>query len=363
MGRDTPTDPAIGADAVERAAADWLARRDGGDWNADDDAALEAWLAADVAHRVALLRLQAAWTQAGRLQALGAGWRGPLPPPRGHWASPSAETPAPPAGPDLRDVRFASRASVRAASRPRRAPVRAAAALAGMLAIAAVGFWHSGMPVDSRHYDSRPGSVRTLALADGSQTTLAGDSDITVRLSRRARRIGLARGEAIFDAARDPSRPFVVEASAHRVVAVGTRFSVRREDSGLRVVVTEGTVRLEPAAGIGGHRPSVLLPAGSVAVVRPDDVRVRTLPLTEAAQLLDWRNGLLVFRDTPLREAAAEFNRHNPRQILIADPEVGELRIGGTFRWANADSFVRLLEQGFPVRAEYAADRIVLHSP
>ena len=362
MERGTPTEPptgSAGAAAIERVAAAWLARRDRDDWRAADAAALDAWLTADPAHRVALLRLQAAWTQAGRLQALGAGWPGPLPPPRGHWAPPPAPVGDPPAGPDLRGLRFAPRA------RPprRRAPLRLAAALVAVIAIAAVGVWQLGVPVDSQHYDSAPGSVRTLALADGSQTTLAGDSDLTVRLSRRARRLELARGEAIFDAASDPARPFVVEAGAHRVVAVGTHFSVRREDAGLRVVVTEGTVRLEPSDGAGGRRPSVLLPAGSVAVVRPDDVRVRTLPLAEAAQLLDWRNGLLVFRDTPLHEAAAEFNRHNPRQILIADPAVGELRIGGTFRWTNADGFVRLLEQGFPVRAEYASDRIVLHAP
>lgn len=69
---------------IERSAAGWLARRDRG---CADPAALEAWLAADTAHRVAYLRLRAAWDEAGRLQALGAGLRGDGPPPRGHWLS------------------------------------------------------------------------------------------------------------------------------------------------------------------------------------------------------------------------------------------------------------------------------------
>ena len=38
------------------------------------------------------------------------------------------------------------------------------------------------------------------------------------------------------------------------------------------------------------------------------------------------------------------------------------MRVGGNFRWSNTEAFVRLLEQGFPVRAERHPDRIVLHS-
>jgi len=59
--------------AIEAAAAEWLARRDSGRWSEQDAAALQEWLLADTAHRVAFLRLQAAWDETARLQALGAG--------------------------------------------------------------------------------------------------------------------------------------------------------------------------------------------------------------------------------------------------------------------------------------------------
>ncbi|MBK6415372.1 FecR domain-containing protein [Thermomonas sp.] len=85
--------------------------------------------------------------------------------------------------------------------------------------------------------------------------------------------------------------------------------------------------------------------------------------MADAEQMLEWRDGLLVFHDTTLREAAAEFNRYNARKIVVADDRVGALRIGGHFRWDNADAFVRLLERGFPVRAESDAERILLRSP
>jgi len=96
--------------------------------------------------------------------------------------------------------------------------------------------------------------------------------------------------------------------------------------------------------------------------VRHDDVLVRIVSLDDAEHMLDWRQGLLAFRDTTLAEAAAEFNRYNARKLVIGDAEAGALRVGGSFRADNATAFVRLLEQGFPVRADASGERIVLHS-
>ena len=123
------------------------------------------------------------------------------------------------------------------------------------------------------------------------------------------------------------------------------------------------TVRLQSPATRARPLPTALLPAGSVALVRGDGVLMRSLAIADAERMLDWRDGLLVFRDTTLAEAAAEFNRYSARKLVVADAEAGALRIGGSFRWDNAEGFARLLERGFPVRAEYAATRIVLHTP
>lgn len=355
MGSDRPTDAAPGRHLdIERAASEWLARRDGDAWSASDPAALEAWLAADTAHRVAFLRLQAAWTESGRLQALGAGMQASGPPPRGHWNTSA-----------LARNTLAATALRRTQQVPRSwaSGMRVAGVAAAIVCVLAGSWaWQAYHHVDVASYRTALGEVLTQPLADGSRVTLASNSDIEVRLSHGERHIDLVRGEAIFAVSKDPARPFVVATNDRRVIAVGTRFSVRRNDTDLRVVVTEGTVRLESAhAGDGAH-PSALLPAGSVALVRGGDVLVRTLSLADAERMLGWRDGLLAFRDTPLSEAAAEFNRYNARRIVIDDDQAGALRVGGSFRWDNAEGFARLLEQGFPVRADYLDDRIVLHS-
>jgi len=71
---------------IEQAAADWLVQRDRDDWSTQDEHSLQDWLCASTHHRVAFLRLQSAWREAGRLQALAAGLPGGAVPPRQAWS-------------------------------------------------------------------------------------------------------------------------------------------------------------------------------------------------------------------------------------------------------------------------------------
>lgn len=347
---------------IEAAAADWLAQRDGDLWTEEDAARLAEWLDASTAHRVAFLRLEHIWAETGRLQALAAGRRMDGPPERGHWGWPQDLSP-PPRLPETFNPapQWRRTSSVRAHRGGRRGFIAAVAVMA--IGAASLWAWHRGTAVERASYATAMGALDTVRLSDGSRATLSSDSRIAIALSRRERRIDLEGGEAFFEAAKDAQRPFVVAAGDRRVVAVGTRFSVRRTNADLRVVVTEGVVRLEVPARDGRGAGTVrLLPAGAVAVVTRDGVSTRQGSLADAERSLEWRGGYLRFDDTPLSEAAEEFNRFSARKLVMGDPEVAALRIGGNFRWSNLDGFVRLLETGFAVRVEQRGDLIVLHS-
>ena len=344
---------------IEHTAAAWLARRDAGGWRARDQQLLDAWLDEAVAHQVAFLRLDAAWRQSGRLQALGAGMTDSVVPARGSWTHP-------PHGDD--DVSMAARGNARprparnSRSEPRHRLLRlfAAAAMLALVVSLALG-WRHYTAVDQAAYQTAIGGLREVPLADGSIVTLSSDSHMVVTLSHGERHIDLQRGEAFFAVAKDHARPFVVSAGGRRVIAVGTRFAVRRDAADLRVVVTQGLVRLESDNRPDGERqPTTLLPAGSVATASDAGVVVRSGSIQQAEEYLSWRSGFVSFHDTPLATAATEFNRYNTRKIVIGDASVGAMRVGGNFRWANTDAFVRLLAQGFPIKAQQRGNTIVL---
>jgi transmembrane sensor len=342
---------------VECAAAAWLARRDAGDWSDREQAALEAWLAQSTAHRVAFLRLEAAWSEAGRLKALGAGAPRQRVPGRGAWARSHYF------GATGDDAPFAGRRGWVAARRlrkrrPLRVAVPAMAAVFVAATMVAAWLWRVDANVDRGAWHTALGARQVVHLADGSVATLGSDTELRAALSRRERDLDLVRGEAFFDVARDHTRPFVVRANGYHVIAVGTRFDVRRRPDGLRVIVTRGLVRLQPASG--SMRAATELPAGSVALVDGGIVTVRHVALARAEEYLSWRNGYVVFHGTPLDEATREFNRYNRRKIVIADPSLDRLRVGGNFRLDNSQAFVRLMQQVFPIRVERQGDRMVL---
>ena len=357
MAAGTPT---------EQAAAAWLARMDRDAWSPASRAALDAWIDESTAHRVAFLRMRAAWEESGRLAALGAGRQSPEPPARGHWHAAFGAARERDRNRDGDHVPADPTRGGRAV-RGRRpawllAGVAAALAVSLVLGLAWLRF---DRPVEAV-YRSAMGDLRAVDLADGSRITLSSDSAVRVSLGRRERHVELDRGEAFFDVAKDRSRPFVIVAGERRVRVVGTRFAVRRggpAGTGLRVVVTQGLVQLESGPGADGRaRASTLLPPGSVALASGTGLVVRTGTVADAERALDWRNGFLDFNDTTLADAADEFNRYNRRKLVIADAGAGALRVGGHFRWSNVDAFVRLLELGFPVRAERRGDTVVLHS-
>ena len=404
---------------IDAVASDWLIRRESGAWSAADQARLDEWLNASTLNRVAFLRLELAWEDAARLKALGAGIAGDRPPPPGRWnltpffdshASQSSDNDpltvlsgpahahatieessylAAPENESVQRVHPCQQVDVRgdetandslhlqhrgvsstaSLTADRAKPVRLtrrtlALACAAALLLAVGGGLYLALAPNGERYATPVGGLASVPMADGSKVTLNTDSQIRIALTDTERRVELGHGEAFFEVSKDPNRPFVVRAGDQRVIAVGTKFSVRREGDDIEIVVTEGKVRVEDGAAgrdsrVGGAADVFLTP-GSIA--RADDAGVlvqrRTLP--EAEEHLSWRTGRLMFRNQGLAEAIAEFNRYNTRKIVIQDPAIADLKIEGNFRATNVEAFVRLLESGFPVRAEVRADQIVL---
>src|SRR5689334_23052977 len=281
---------------IEECAALWLARREEPAWTAADESELKAWLDASIAHKIAFVRLEAGWDRARRLKALGAGGQIGVVPRAGQWHTTSESISQHSVGrehPAARAVRFLS---------PR---VFAASILVAVVtSMLGLFLWSTGPT-----YETPVGGTASVPMRDGSSITLNTDSAVRIALSATQRQVRLDHGEAFFEVAKDPNRPFVVDAGDKRVVAVGTKFSVRRIDNEVRVLVTEGKVRIEdasapmllftgerqgsrseadPASSAGGQPSAagrserrVFVSAGGIARASGDDILVRQDALPE----------------------------------------------------------------------------------
>lgn len=68
------------------------------------------------------------------------------------------------------------------------------------------------------------------------------------------------------------------------------------------------------------------------------------------AGIAPWRQGLVRFTNTPLSDAVHELERYHATRLVIRDPEVAALRIGGSYQIGRPDIFARVLPQILPVR-------------
>jgi transmembrane sensor len=312
---------------IRAQAAVWVTDLHGPERDAELEAGLRRWLAEDPRHEDAFELASEAWQCSGNLGS-------PLPDHRRKLS-------------------------------PRRLSLMGAGAL-GLVLLTAF-YW-----LKDPTLTTGPAEQKTVDLADGTQVTLNANSRVVVEYGERIRKVILTRGEVLFNVAKNPSRPFVAVIGTRKVIALGTSFEIRREDAGSEsysVTLLEGHIAVEPLRGpdqivtqgtlpIDVQHLVTLLDPGQrlhFASNKPDQLDRPALEKVTA-----WQRGQLIFEDSSLRAAAAEFNRYGHRRLSI-DPRVPEkLRVGGVFRIGDPESFAQAMANAYPLRVEERGQEIYL---
>lgn len=228
-------------------------------------------------------------------------------------------------------------------------------------------------------YVTAVGQQKTVTLQDGSVVHLNTDSQLDVNFDEGFRNLRLLRGEAYFEVAKNPERPFRVYAGAGRVQAVGTAFNVHIEDAGLNVLVTEGRVALASLGEAAFSQPEIdgsevdpfvqsnsrelgILDAGELVELRIAEnprsgaigleANIETVEEAELSRVESWREGYMFFSGEPLDEVVEEISRYTTLSIVITDPELKQLQIGGRFKAGDTDSMFAALETNFGIEVK-----------
>ncbi len=248
----------------------------------------------------------------------------------------------------------------------------AAAAVAMTAGVVLVWFLAQSSPqapsIAAGFYSTRVGEVVTLVLVDGSSAQLNTNTQVEVRYDDAQRTVRLLEGEAHFEVSHNPDIPFVVYAGRGAVRAVGTAFGVRLMDTEIAVTVTQGRVDLEtldtaspggaaPSSGKAENHPSAMTRIGSLTAGqtarfgshrKPIDA-VQTLTTPQVAMRLSWREGLLTFAGEPLDEVVADISRYTDMSVVIVDPNIKTVRIGGQFKIGETDALLDVLQTSFGI--------------
>lgn len=142
--------------------------------------------------------------------------------------------------------------------------------------------------------------------------------------------------------------------------AIGTRFTVDArglldgEKGPVEVTVSEGIVSVSDSDG-----REVRLAAGHGAKITPGALATQTLDAQTMEQRTAWEQHMLVLDGMSLRQAAAAFSRYRAKPILVDDPALADMRMGGRFGLEESDQFLSALESGFGVTVKRDRDGTV----
>jgi transmembrane sensor len=296
------------------AAALWFARTRSGELDAAGRAAFEAWRAADERHDREYRALERVWRAAGKVPA--------------------------------------ERLLALAESRPVRGRSwrYAGIAVACLLALGigvALHLWQQAQPVFTAGLETVRGQHKRLRLPDGSLVEANTQTSMQIGYYRDRRAVVLASGEASFAVEPDAARPFFVDAGKGRVRVTGTRFNVRRDGDAVAVSVLSG--RVEVTGALDAGNAPVSLVAGQQARVDASG-GVGEARRVDMAALDAWREGRIVFDDTPLAEVVREVSRYRAAPVRLAEPALAGLRVSGTFSAGDTDALLAALPKILPVR-------------
>ncbi|MGH6781448.1 MAG: FecR family protein [Sphingomonadaceae bacterium] len=298
--------------AIKAEAAAWLARLRSEERGPEDEVAFRAWLTEDARHAAAFDLVTGAWDMVGGLDR-----------------------------------------EVEREERERPAMGRRAVLVGGVAALAAVSgalFWRNAA---SDAYATELGEQRRVTLADGSSVTLDTETEIRVAFAKDRREVELIRGRAHFDVAKDPARPFRVTAAGREVVAIGTAFDVARREDEVAVLLVEGRIAVRAEGATAAYpKPGERIVFGQRNAVRQErpDVQRATA----------WQEGRVIFDDQPLAAAVAEMNRYSRKPLVVADSELGTMRVSGTYSTGDAEAFARSIANLLPVAVRSTPQEILI---
>ncbi len=201
------------------------------------------------------------------------------------------------------------------------------------------------------------GAVVSTTLDDGTVITLNQNSKLLYpkKFNQNERRVKL-EGDAFFEVAKKPDKPFLIETSQIEVKVLGTSFYVdaRPEKDQVEVMVKNGKVELT-APG----QKEVVLTAGQKGIYIKEQQAFFT-ETNNDDNFLAWKTGIIQFKDTELSQVVQVLNRTYSTHITLQNLRLENCRLTATFENASLDDALLVISETLDLEVNRTANAIIL---
>jgi transmembrane sensor len=202
----------------------------------------------------------------------------------------------------------------------------------------------------------------SVQLSDGTKVNLSVESRLRMPdvFARDVREVDLI-GEARFDVAHSPNRPFIIRSGNTVVRVLGTDFNVRAypNESEIQVVVKSGSVAVE--ASHGNESRSVVLVPGQLARVSLSGEGIDTR-WVNPDNYLGWINGKLAFEEALFTDVIRQLERWYDLEIILENDEIEQQRFTALIDSRSLLNVLNVVSQSMDLSYEIIDNKVFLRN-
>lgn len=179
---------------------------------------------------------------------------------------------------------------------------------------------------------TNPGMMTSLTLPDGTLVYLNSESTLNYpsRFDNDTRNVTL-QGEAYFEVAKNPEKKFIVSTSHQSQIEVlGTHFNVEAYEKEDRISATLVEGKIGFIYKSNDVSKKVLMDPGQKLVYDSKDNKIQ-LYATSGESEIAWKEGKIIFRNTPLEEGLRMLEKRYNVEFIIKNDRLKGDSFTGTF--------------------------------
>lgn len=231
---------------------------------------------------------------------------------------------------------------------------RIAAAIAAMFTIGYFVFYLGFMNTDQTLMALETTINETLA--DGTEVTLNRNSTLTFpkTFEENERRVEL-EGDAFFNVARDPEKPFIIQTGEISVKVLGTSFYVNAtKEASIEVTVKTGKVEI-----YSDEENKIELAAGEKGIFLKQNRILSKVPNTDS-NFLAWKTKRLQFENTTLEEVFRKIEETYHIIIQVSNPQILSCRWTASFDNQPLETVLNTLKETFDFEIKQNGENVSL---
>jgi transmembrane sensor len=199
------------------------------------------------------------------------------------------------------------------------------------------------------------GDQELRRLPDGGKLHINTNSKVQWRFSGQRREVWLNQGEIALNVPED-ARPLYLYAADQVVELRSGQLNARLRNGALDLLMLEGQAEVQE----DGRSGKVRVATGQAALAGSANIRLRPMSPGDIQFVSAWQAGEIYFNGETLGAAVDEYNRYLPYKIVIGDPSLQGVRLGGRFKSHDPQLFLTSLRDSFGVVASRTSDGTVV---